>query len=141
MTDFLVETLALADPEVAMKDDVTVRDLLDVTARRVEEAFASRPVSEARVRATIGQAYASLSENVLAEAQLRRAAEILDRTPGVDGGEHYRVLWALTYVLFRLDHDDSYTIAHRAREVGLAHVARSRPELGTALERFRCPSL
>jgi serine/threonine protein kinase len=136
VTNFLVETLALTDPEVARDPEVSVRTLLDRASTRVQSAFAGQPWAEARVRATIGRAYMTLGEQELAEVHLRKAVALAEGTESVDGAELYDLLWSLTQVLFRLERLDAYTVAQRSREVGLAHVAASHPGLGAALQRF-----
>ncbi|MCG8457817.1 MAG: serine/threonine-protein kinase, partial [Holophagales bacterium] len=78
VTDFLVGTLALADPEVALDPTLSVRRLLDRASAQIDGAFDGQPVAESRVRSTLGRAYESLGENVLAERHLRRAVELSD---------------------------------------------------------------
>ena len=146
--DFLVSTLALTNPEVALDPDVTVRTLLEHTSARVADAFAGQPWAEVRVRSTIGRAYKSLSEDELAEPHLRRAVELVDaltagrgpaeafRAAGYDAVDFYTTLWTLTNVCFNLERADAFAIAQRARQVGLDHIGMSHPELADALRQF-----
>jgi tetratricopeptide (TPR) repeat protein len=147
--DFLDSVLTLTDPGVALDPAVSVRTILDDAAARVGDAFAAQPWAEIRVRATIGAAYASLSEAALAERQLRRVVELVDAnaggTPpgdpafgaaGFDTGDFYRTLWKLTNVCFALERGDSFAIAGRAGEVGLGHIRSRYPRSSDALRRL-----
>ncbi|MEO1087551.1 MAG: serine/threonine-protein kinase, partial [Acidobacteriota bacterium] len=77
-TDFLVETVALADPEVALDPELSVRTLLDQAAARLDDGTRGQPAAEARVRSALGRAYESQGEHAVAERHLRRAVEIHD---------------------------------------------------------------
>ncbi len=134
VTDFLIDTLALTDPEVARESDL--RTLLRHASDRVAESFADQPAAEARVRATIGRAYSSLGEDDLAETHLRAAVRLGEGLPELDGGQRYDTLWTLTNVAFRLERDDSYLLAQHARESGLAHIGASHPGLAEVLGAF-----
>lgn len=138
--DFLLSTLSLTNPEVALNPNVSVRTLLDHTAASVSEAFADFPAAEARIRATIGHAYLQLGQHELAEANLRRAVEIVDtltaagqaeslQAEGFDEFEFYKSLWALTNVCFYLERGDSFEVATRSRNVGARILRREHPHL------------
>ncbi|MDA8017285.1 MAG: protein kinase [Thermoanaerobaculia bacterium] len=135
-TDFLVQTLALADPEVALKPDLSVRTLLDRAAARANETLAGQPEAEARVRSTLGRAYESLGEHKLAERQLRDAVELSDRHGGLAPREIYDTLWTLTHVLHRLERPDAREASHRARQVAHDIVRADHSELASVLDEF-----
>ncbi len=144
--DFLVAQLSLADPSVALDPELAMPTLLHQAASGVADAFASQPWAEARVRATIGRAWAQLGENQLAEPHLRRAADLVDTltgggrdwtgSPGYGPGEHYATLWRLTNVAFNLESGDAFAVAQRARRAAMAFIGASQPELSAALDRF-----
>ncbi len=144
--DFLVSTLALTNPEIALDPEVTVLTLLDHTSARVADAFADQPWAEVRVRSTIGRAYASLSEYELAEPHLRRAVELVDGltaagdgfdgSGGFDDGDFYTILWQLTNVCFNLERDDAFAVSNRAHDVGVGHIGATHPRLEQSLDRF-----
>ena len=136
VTEFFVETLALANPVVAMEPDPSVRVLLDRTAVEVEDAFRGQPEGEARVRSTMGRAYSALSEHELAEIHLRRAIELIEDLPNFDQGEYYATLWAQTEVAFRLQRGDAFSWARRARAVGHDHVRGTFPAAAASLDEF-----
>jgi serine/threonine protein kinase/Tfp pilus assembly protein PilF len=64
--------------------DVTVREVLDQAAVRVEDHFALRPRLAAELYITIGHSYFSLGLNEQAEQQFRRALELYDEVEEVD---------------------------------------------------------
>src|SRR5690606_33437745 len=128
--------LALSDPAFARKPDVSVREMLDHAAARMDGAFGELPDAEARVRATVGMAYASPGENGLAEEHLRRAVALQDLLPRLDGADRYEVLWRLTHVLFKLERPDAMSVAQKARRVAHDHVRARYPEVAAVLDEF-----
>ncbi len=76
VTDFLTQTLGMADPDVALRADVSMKAALDGAASRVAELFEDDPDSEARVRTAIGRAYGALGEPEPAVEHLERALTI-----------------------------------------------------------------
>ncbi|MEO1367116.1 MAG: serine/threonine-protein kinase, partial [Acidobacteriota bacterium] len=135
-TDFLVETVALADPEVALDPEPSVRTLLDRAASRLDRGTRGQPAAEARVRSALGRAYESQGEHAVAERHLRRAVEIHDRADAgvLPPAELYGTLWTLTHVLFRLELPDAQEVAHRARRLAHQIVRARRPEMADALD-------
>ena len=76
---FLVEELlGAASPEAARGRDLTVRQVLDVAARRVGSAFSEQPDLEQALRATLGEAFLELGD-------LEAAAEHLERSTALVG--------------------------------------------------------
>jgi serine/threonine-protein kinase len=71
---FLQQMLASADPG-ERGTTVTVREVLDSAALRVEDELAGQPLVQAGLRGTIGRTYLSLGLLDAAEPQLRRALE------------------------------------------------------------------
>jgi len=71
---FLQEMLASVDPG-ARGPDVTVREVLDTAAGRLDEELGSQPLVQAGLRGTIGRTYLSLGLLDEAEVHLRRALE------------------------------------------------------------------
>jgi len=130
--------------------DVTMRQVLDVAAERIDRAsqgtgrLASEPLVEAGIRTAIGSTYRALGEFAAAEPHLRRALELRRGTLGADHQETVRAMnrvadlyWRqgrldLAEPLFREAHD----IARRrlgddhedtmAYEMNLANVLRAR---------------
>ena len=136
VTDFLVETLSLTDPNVARTADLSVITLLDKASARVSEVFEDQPESEARIRITIGRGYRALGENELAEHHLRRGIEIMQAREGSSVTELYRALWDLTNVLFYLESPDALQVAQVARRVAHDHIRATYPEVAESLDHF-----
>ncbi|MEM1180612.1 MAG: serine/threonine-protein kinase [Acidobacteriota bacterium] len=135
-TDFLVETVALADPEIALDPNLSIRTLLDRAGARVADGTRGQPSAEARVRSALGRAYESQGEHALAEQHLRRAVAIHDGASEdvLPPPELYATLWTLTHVLFRLELPDAQEVAHRARQLAHDMVRRRHVELAAALD-------
>jgi serine/threonine protein kinase len=147
--DFLMGTLSLTNPEVALNPEVSVLTLLRHTSERVAETFTDNPGAELRLRSTIGRAYSALSREELAESHLRRAVELADQfiadaPPGADpfagsgfsAHEFYSTLWALTNVCFNTEKPDAFAVAQRARQVGVDHIGETHPEFAEDMRRF-----
>ena len=87
------DLLAVARPSAARGQgkDVTMREVLDVAAERIEDAsktggrFAAEPLVEAQIRSTLGDTYRELGEYAAAEPHVRRALEL---RRGALGDEH-----------------------------------------------------
>ncbi len=136
VTDFLVDTLALTNAGVSLQADLSVRTLLDRTARRLDTAFGTEPAAEARLRATIGRAYTSLGEHETAERHLRRALELSEAFGEADPVGLYDALWSLTHICFYLERQDAFAVAQQARVVGLELIGRQAPVLADLQRRF-----
>jgi serine/threonine protein kinase/predicted Zn-dependent protease len=77
INDFLLKDLiGAADPHEAQGQKLTVEEVLDKAATRVQSAFPDQPELEASVRMTIGSTYLQLGLYKKAEPQLRRALEL-----------------------------------------------------------------
>jgi serine/threonine-protein kinase len=74
MVKFLQQMLASVDPERS-GSDVTVREVLDAAAKRVDDELAAQPLVQASLRSTMGRTYLSLGLHDASEVQLRRALE------------------------------------------------------------------
>jgi serine/threonine protein kinase len=97
---FVMDALAEADPGRALGRDVTVLELLDAAAKRVETALPGQPLDEAAIRTTIGMLYKEQGRYAESEAHLERA---LDLQREVFGEDHRDTLGAATdlAVLYR----------------------------------------
>ncbi len=110
---FLREMLASADPYGSHGPDVTVREVLDAAATRVDSQLADQPQVAAGVHLAIGNAYRGLGLLEAAEPHLRAA---LETTRASEGDAH----------------PDACTI-----RVDLAHVLRARGEAPAAEQMYR----
>jgi len=62
VSSFLVDLFKLSDPEVNRGNQVTARELLDSSAKRLEEALQDQPATKAALLATVGAVYDSLGQ-------------------------------------------------------------------------------
>ena len=98
MKDLLYQASPYAN---ALPDRLTVREVLDRAAERVEAKFRTRPLIEAALRSTIGATYTSLG--VYDKGQLHSAAalEIYQREKGPGAVETANAMAELGSVLWR----------------------------------------
>lgn len=102
VTEFLVEMLSLADPDVGRMPDMRVRDLLDYAAGEASESFSGQPQVEVSLRTVMGRAYAALGVLHEAERELARALRVHDERAEGDVQELYAILWPYAHVLEEL---------------------------------------
>ncbi len=143
VTMFLRDTLASVDPVEARGHEVTVKEMLDKAAAKIDTAFLAQPVVEAALRLTIGNTYRALGKYPGAEPHLRKALSILRRELG---NEHPEVASALTNLGALLEARGDYgsaeplfreALAIRRTLLGDQHelVAASRTNLAVVLWR------
>lgn len=70
------DLLGGANPGRVPKKDVTMREVLDIAAQRIDGKFPEDPLVEAAVRLTIGMTYLNLGEYSAAEPHLLRAEKL-----------------------------------------------------------------
>ena len=81
--DFLQTMLSSASPAVSQGRALTVREVLDVAAQRVERGeLSNQPRVEADVRHTLGRSYLSLGHLNVAEQQLKEALRLNEQVDG-----------------------------------------------------------
>ncbi|WP_162850974.1 protein kinase domain-containing protein [Panacagrimonas perspica] len=83
VTQFLSEDLLTgANPVVAGRRDVTVRELLDGAVRQLDARFDGQPRTRASLQRVIGSAYAAMGERAPAEALLQASIASLSSLDG-----------------------------------------------------------
>ncbi len=92
VAEFLVEILEQPDPAVARGADVSVRQVLDRGAARIEQDLAEQPEIQARLLSTIGRVFLNLGAYEQAAPVLERALAL---QRGVHGPDHGDVAAAL----------------------------------------------
>lgn len=75
--DFLINSILQVHPTKARGRDVTVKQMLDAAVTQIDGAFPRRPLVEADLRLTFGNAYRGLGDIAAAEPQLRRVVDIV----------------------------------------------------------------
>jgi non-specific serine/threonine protein kinase/serine/threonine-protein kinase len=98
-TDFLQRALFHVDPEFG-GGDLSMLELLDLTARAIDRDLGRHPEVEASVRESIGVAYRRLSMFEKAEPHLRRSLEIRRALFGDVHLQTSRSLIAMAYLAF-----------------------------------------
>ena len=81
VTEFLTSMMGAASPAEEGRD-VTVREVLDQAANRLETQFRDRPLLESRMRQTLGNTYGALGYFDVARTQLEGAYRIRSGTLG-----------------------------------------------------------
>jgi eukaryotic-like serine/threonine-protein kinase len=76
INEFLTEMLASGDPSEARGREVTVREVLDRAAARIETGLPGLVADEAALRLTIGRLYLQLGAYASADPHLQRAHEL-----------------------------------------------------------------
>ncbi len=94
INDFLQNDILLQATPSRQKDrNLTVRDAVDVAARRIDWKLVGQPLVELALRETLGRTYVSLGEYHSAEVQIDRAILLARQERGA---EHVRTLSLLT---------------------------------------------
>jgi non-specific serine/threonine protein kinase/serine/threonine-protein kinase len=128
VTATLEEMLASVDPTRSGRD-VTVKEMLDETAKTLGEKFKNQPLVEARLRHTVGKTYDSLGEYEIAEEHLERAMEIRQKWLGKEDLATLEVMNELDGVIRRQGRYDEAeelireTLEIARRVLGEEHVA------------------
>ncbi len=86
------DLLASFDPDRAKGREVTVMEILDNAAEKLEGKFKDAPSIEASIRDTLGTTYMNLGKYKAAEPQFVKVLEICRR---VWGEEHPNTLWSM----------------------------------------------
>ena len=84
------ELLGQASPYATPDRNLTLRQVLDLAAERVEGHFSGRPLVEAQIRMTIGTTYQHLGEYSKALHHLTRASQLREATNGQDDPDRLR---------------------------------------------------
>ncbi|MFQ5462295.1 MAG: tetratricopeptide repeat protein [Phycisphaerae bacterium] len=114
---FLQHMLSAADP-LQERKDVTVRELIDQTARRIDTDLASEPEIRAAVHHTLGITYASLGSLPVAEEHLRSAVRIREEVFGLNDAHTASSYNALGGILHeRGDNDEAQKYLQRAKKI------------------------
>jgi len=70
------DLLAAVNPEHALGQEVTVREVLDAASLNIQGKFEDEPLIEASIRTTLGKTYTSLGEFTIAQEHLERALQL-----------------------------------------------------------------
>jgi serine/threonine protein kinase/tetratricopeptide (TPR) repeat protein len=97
---FLADMLRSANPDRARGQQLLVRDVLDRTARSLDQGkLGDRPLVEAGIRMALGSSYESLGMFAEAERQFRRSLELRQRVLGDENRETAKAILGLAGTL------------------------------------------
>jgi serine/threonine protein kinase/Tfp pilus assembly protein PilF len=87
ITEFMTQMFKISDPSEARGNVVTVRELLDKSARDIRTQLREDPAQKAQISRVLGTVYQSLGLYSQADSLLREAVELDRRTRGPDNPE------------------------------------------------------
>ncbi|MCK4413439.1 MAG: serine/threonine protein kinase [Candidatus Eisenbacteria sp.] len=118
VSTFLEKMLESVEPAQALGREITVREVLDESAERIETGLAGQPEVQASVRTTIGSTYMALGLYDIAQPQLEAALATQRR---VLGGPHHdiaRTLDALgTLQYYQGNYDEAASLFEQELEI------------------------
>ncbi len=134
VSEFLVGLFDEADPQKSAGREITVREVVDRGARRIDGELAERPEVRARLKETLGRVYHGLGLLDAAEPLLVAAVEA-QRTGGAEGVPLAASLNSLAALRFRqADYPAAESLYRESRDA-LHRV--SQPDRSADLERSR----
>lgn len=104
ITSFLASLVQQSDPLVNGNPNLTVQDVLDRGAERVERELRGQPAVQAELQTAMGRVYTNLGLYAKAEPLLRSALETRRTLLGTDDPNVAQTERALAYMLFRQGH-------------------------------------
>ncbi len=121
------DLLAAADPTRTPNREITVREVLDAAAEKIDARFEDRPLVQAAVRSTLGETYSNLGLFEQAEPQLERTLELQRETLGGENADTLRTqsrLGHLHYEMGEIEEAEAEllaTIEEQTRALGAEH--------------------
>lgn len=135
VSEFLVEILEQPDPAVARGADMTVRQVLDRGATRIERVLADQPEIQARLLGTVGRVFLNLGSFDQAEPVLRRTLELQRRLHGDDHAEVALALYKLGELEFeRARYAEALALAEAALAMRLRVLPPGNPGIAESLD-------
>lgn len=116
VANILDQMLSSASPEIARGKELTVREVVDEAASRIDSELADQPRVAAAVHDTLGRTYHSLGLNDKAESHLRAG---LNGRRALFGEQHPDVLRSMNNLAMLLIDAGKYTEAKRLCEQAL----------------------
>ena len=135
INDFLIrDILTSADPAEFQDREITVREVLDNAARKVEQAFADEPLLQAVIRDTIAATYKSLGKHDAAEPHLRAALAIRRTLDPQNLPEIATSLNSLARLLYEMDdYEAAEPLFREAIDIRRDILGDKHPQLAAAL--------
>jgi len=118
VTDFLLSAFSEVDPDQARGRDVTVREVLDVSAVRLDRELEDQPDLRATMMLAIGDIYRSLSFYDVAEPLIEQSLKIRQNDLSDDDPRLAEALHAQAELLLDTgDHEEARALARRSYEI------------------------
>ena len=134
VSEFLVGLFEVSDPFEARGNTVTARELLDKGAGRIARELSGEPLTQARLMATMGNAYVSLALYEPAQPLLEQALALRERELGGDHPDVAHALEALGEVHVRQrKFVEAQALFERALKILESSRGLEHPEVGWGL--------
>jgi non-specific serine/threonine protein kinase/serine/threonine-protein kinase len=134
VSDFLVDLFQVADPAEAQGDSITVRQVLDVGAEKIERDLGDQPLTQARLMHTIGSVYRQLGLYEEAGQLLENSLEIREKSISGDALEVAASLVSLSDLeRSEGNYAEAERLAVRAVSIREETLGSENPELAEAL--------
>ena len=104
------DLLGAAIPSKSLRRDISVLEILDRAANSLDHRFQDKPLVEAALRQTIGQAYSGLDEREAAYKHLVRCVEIRVRQLGEQHDDTITANFRLLLVRWKQKHSDDISV-------------------------------
>ena len=130
------DLLAVARPSAARGQgkDVSMREVLDVAAERIDQAskaggrFAAEPLVEAQIRNTLADTYIALGEYTAAEPQAKRALDLRRSALGSEHAATVKMMSMLGNIYWRQNRlDDATPLFQNAFEISRRVLGQDHP--------------
>ncbi len=133
VADFLTGMFRSLDPSAPVAA-ISVRDVLDQSARRLATEFEDQPLVRARLLVAVGQANGTLGSREQARGLLEEALEVQRRHLGEDHPEIAATLDVLGWTLWSLDQSPAARpLLERALAIRQRALGRDHPEVAEIL--------
>jgi eukaryotic-like serine/threonine-protein kinase len=131
---FLVTTFKGNDPQQAQGRSLSARELLDLSAKRIDTDFAQRSDVRARLHHTVGAVYLSLGEPEPARPHVEKALSLHEAAGQTGSLAHLESLFALHEALIELgDFSATAAVVERALALTVRHAGPRNAWVGRLL--------
>ncbi|MHC4945722.1 MAG: serine/threonine protein kinase, partial [Planctomycetota bacterium] len=133
--DFLTEMLEYSDPFVSQGRRLTMREVLDAAALKIDGRFGGHPLVEAEVRGVMGDAYYHLGHLAEAEEHGSKGLALLEEELGEDHALVARYVRNLGVIeLDRRHFDEAEALINRALEITAAELGEEHTQYADCLQ-------
>lgn len=108
VSDFMIGLFEVSDPNKSLGDTITVREILDKGAEKIEKELADQPEVQATLMSTMGEVYINLGLYELATPLMENSLNVRKQ---IFGKEHYEVAESLDKLATLLRKKGNYTEA------------------------------